>query len=196
MGGRIGALHSTSLGVKIPLMICVPPCVCVSCREMLLQVVSGSQLVVCYKAKDLLRTALQHYRPDLHWKQCNFDKAVKNSLQLSSVGIWDYNIILLCSFPPQSHLVASRTPRLQPGCWTQLTPLPASPTCSPNTVGHPSELPHLPWGQGRSVAPNNTTSLSGTPAINSAIEAEDTTNPGPEYRYGVQALFPAQHHHT
>ncbi|XP_064877209.1 DNA polymerase nu [Oncorhynchus nerka] len=38
-------------------------------REMLLQVVSGSQLVVCYKAKDLLRTALQHYRPDLHWKQ-------------------------------------------------------------------------------------------------------------------------------
>lgn len=100
MGGRIGALHSTSLGVKIPLMICVPPCVCVSCREMLLQVVSGSQLVVCYKAKDLLRTALQHYRPDLHWKQCNFDKAVKNSLQLSSVGIWDYNIILLCSFPP------------------------------------------------------------------------------------------------
>ncbi|XP_045577718.1 uncharacterized protein isoform X1 [Salmo salar] len=38
-------------------------------REMLLQVVSGSQLVVCYKAKDLVRTALQHYRPDLHWKQ-------------------------------------------------------------------------------------------------------------------------------
>ncbi|XP_045081492.1 DNA polymerase nu isoform X1 [Coregonus clupeaformis] len=38
-------------------------------REMLLQIVSGSQLVVCYKAKDLLRTALQHYRSDLHWKQ-------------------------------------------------------------------------------------------------------------------------------
>ncbi|XP_056156190.1 DNA polymerase nu, partial [Lampris incognitus] len=38
-------------------------------REMLQQVLSGSQLVVCYKAKDLLRTALQHYRQHLHWKQ-------------------------------------------------------------------------------------------------------------------------------
>ncbi|KAJ8008471.1 hypothetical protein DPEC_G00105160 [Dallia pectoralis] len=38
-------------------------------REILLQILSGSQLVVCYKAKDLLRTALQRYRPDLHWKQ-------------------------------------------------------------------------------------------------------------------------------
>ncbi|KAM4611595.1 DNA polymerase nu [Polymixia lowei] len=37
--------------------------------EMLLQVFSGSQLVVCYKAKDLLRTALQHYRQHLNWKQ-------------------------------------------------------------------------------------------------------------------------------
>nr|XP_046236529.1 DNA polymerase nu isoform X2 [Scatophagus argus]XP_046236530.1 DNA polymerase nu isoform X2 [Scatophagus argus]XP_046236531.1 DNA polymerase nu isoform X2 [Scatophagus argus]XP_046236532.1 DNA polymerase nu isoform X2 [Scatophagus argus]XP_046236533.1 DNA polymerase nu isoform X2 [Scatophagus argus]XP_046236534.1 DNA polymerase nu isoform X2 [Scatophagus argus]XP_046236535.1 DNA polymerase nu isoform X2 [Scatophagus argus] len=38
-------------------------------RDMLLQVLSGSQLVVCYKAKDLLRTALQCYRRDLSWKQ-------------------------------------------------------------------------------------------------------------------------------
>ncbi|KAM6949550.1 LOW QUALITY PROTEIN: DNA polymerase nu [Aplochiton taeniatus] len=38
-------------------------------REVLLQMVSGSQLVVCYKAKDLLRTALQHYRQELSWKQ-------------------------------------------------------------------------------------------------------------------------------
>ncbi|XP_059211206.1 DNA polymerase nu [Centropristis striata] len=38
-------------------------------RDMLLQVLSRSQLVVCYKAKDLLRTALQFYRPDLSWKQ-------------------------------------------------------------------------------------------------------------------------------
>ncbi|XP_060887992.1 DNA polymerase nu [Labrus mixtus] len=38
-------------------------------RDMLLQVLSGSQLVVCYKAKDLLRTALQVYRGDLSWKQ-------------------------------------------------------------------------------------------------------------------------------
>uniref|UniRef100_UPI003AAD1DF5 DNA polymerase nu n=1 Tax=Centroberyx gerrardi TaxID=166262 RepID=UPI003AAD1DF5 len=38
-------------------------------REMLLQVLSRSQLVVCYKAKDLLRTALQLYRQHLNWKQ-------------------------------------------------------------------------------------------------------------------------------
>ncbi|KAM6960389.1 DNA polymerase nu [Tautogolabrus adspersus] len=38
-------------------------------RDMLLQVLSGSQLVVCFKAKDLLRTALQVYRGDLSWKQ-------------------------------------------------------------------------------------------------------------------------------
>ncbi|XP_044039519.1 uncharacterized protein LOC122870015 isoform X1 [Siniperca chuatsi] len=38
-------------------------------RDMLLQVLSRTQLVVCYKAKDLLRTALQFYRRDLSWKQ-------------------------------------------------------------------------------------------------------------------------------
>ncbi|KAM9335552.1 DNA polymerase nu [Symphorus nematophorus] len=37
--------------------------------DMLLQVLSSSQLVVCYKAKDLLRTALQFYKQDLSWKQ-------------------------------------------------------------------------------------------------------------------------------
>ena len=48
---------------------CVCVCVCVSHRDMLLQVLSRSQLVVCYKAKDLLRTALQFYGQDLSWKQ-------------------------------------------------------------------------------------------------------------------------------
>ncbi|XP_030609103.1 DNA polymerase nu isoform X2 [Archocentrus centrarchus] len=38
-------------------------------RDMLLQLLSRSQLVVCYKAKDLLRTVLQFYRRDLSWKQ-------------------------------------------------------------------------------------------------------------------------------
>ncbi|KAK5858675.1 hypothetical protein PBY51_002796 [Eleginops maclovinus] len=38
-------------------------------RDMLLQVLARSQLVVCYKAKDLLRTALQFYRRDLSGKQ-------------------------------------------------------------------------------------------------------------------------------
>ncbi|XP_041821653.1 DNA polymerase nu [Chelmon rostratus] len=38
-------------------------------RDILLQVLSRSQLVVCYKAKDLLRTALHLYRRDLSWKQ-------------------------------------------------------------------------------------------------------------------------------
>ncbi|KAE8279210.1 DNA polymerase nu [Larimichthys crocea] len=38
-------------------------------RDVLLQVLSRSQPVVCYKAKDFLRTALQFYRRDLSWKR-------------------------------------------------------------------------------------------------------------------------------
>nr|XP_020480267.1 DNA polymerase nu isoform X2 [Monopterus albus] len=38
-------------------------------RDMLLRVLSRSELVVCYKAKDLLRTALQFYKQDLDWKK-------------------------------------------------------------------------------------------------------------------------------
>ncbi|XP_029931586.1 DNA polymerase nu [Myripristis murdjan] len=40
-------------------------------REMLLQILSSCQLsqLVCYKAKDLLRTTLQFYRRHLNWKQ-------------------------------------------------------------------------------------------------------------------------------
>lgn len=41
----------------------------VSHRDMLLQVLSRAQLVVCYKAKDLLCTALRFYKQDLNWKQ-------------------------------------------------------------------------------------------------------------------------------
>ncbi|XP_076016825.1 DNA polymerase nu [Genypterus blacodes] len=36
-------------------------------RDMLLHILSSPQLVVCYKAKDLLRTALCFYRQDLNW---------------------------------------------------------------------------------------------------------------------------------
>ncbi|XP_061106699.1 DNA polymerase nu [Conger conger] len=38
-------------------------------REMVQRVVSAAQVVVCYKAKDLLRTLLQHFRGALSWKQ-------------------------------------------------------------------------------------------------------------------------------
>ncbi|KAK7910326.1 hypothetical protein WMY93_015010 [Mugilogobius chulae] len=38
-------------------------------RDLLLQVFSTSQLVVCYKAKDLLRVVLQLYKRELTWKQ-------------------------------------------------------------------------------------------------------------------------------
>uniref|UniRef100_A0A3B5AE77 DNA polymerase nu n=1 Tax=Stegastes partitus TaxID=144197 RepID=A0A3B5AE77_9TELE len=38
-------------------------------EDMLLQVLTGSQLVVCYKAKDLLRSVLQVYRRELNWKR-------------------------------------------------------------------------------------------------------------------------------
>lgn len=38
-------------------------------RDLLLRVLSMSQLLVSYKAKDLLRTVLQHCKDDLSWKQ-------------------------------------------------------------------------------------------------------------------------------
>ncbi|XP_076829841.1 DNA polymerase nu isoform X2 [Brachyhypopomus gauderio] len=38
-------------------------------REMLVQMACGVQSLVCYKAKDLLRTALTHFSGDLSWKQ-------------------------------------------------------------------------------------------------------------------------------
>ncbi|KAG5845567.1 hypothetical protein ANANG_G00140660 [Anguilla anguilla] len=38
-------------------------------REVVQRVVSAGQVVVCYKAKDLLRSLLQHFRGDLGWKQ-------------------------------------------------------------------------------------------------------------------------------
>ncbi|XP_055085223.1 DNA polymerase nu [Periophthalmus magnuspinnatus] len=44
-------------------------------RDLLLQVFSSSQLVVCYKAKDVLRVLLQLYKKQLTWKQvegCQF----------------------------------------------------------------------------------------------------------------------------
>ncbi|XP_072544151.1 DNA polymerase nu [Salminus brasiliensis] len=38
-------------------------------KEILLQMVCGKQSLVCYKAKDLLRTVLRHFNRDLGWKQ-------------------------------------------------------------------------------------------------------------------------------
>ncbi|XP_056628492.1 DNA polymerase nu-like isoform X2 [Triplophysa dalaica] len=38
-------------------------------RELLLQMVCGRKPIVCFKAKDLLRTALRHFSKDLSWKQ-------------------------------------------------------------------------------------------------------------------------------
>ncbi|XP_036407695.1 DNA polymerase nu [Megalops cyprinoides] len=38
-------------------------------REVVLRVVCGAQLAVCYKTKDLLRTLLQHFGRELSWKQ-------------------------------------------------------------------------------------------------------------------------------
>ncbi|XP_051756635.1 uncharacterized protein LOC127516243 isoform X1 [Ctenopharyngodon idella] len=38
-------------------------------RELLLQMMCGTKPFVCFKAKDLLRTALRHFSRDLSWKQ-------------------------------------------------------------------------------------------------------------------------------
>ncbi|XP_062849422.1 DNA polymerase nu [Trichomycterus rosablanca] len=38
-------------------------------RDVLLQMVCKTQTLVCYKAKDLLRTAVKHFSKDLTWKQ-------------------------------------------------------------------------------------------------------------------------------
>ncbi|KAK7170733.1 hypothetical protein R3I94_000818 [Phoxinus phoxinus] len=38
-------------------------------RELLLRMMCGTKLFVCFKAKDMLRTALRHFSRDLSWKQ-------------------------------------------------------------------------------------------------------------------------------
>ncbi|XP_060731479.1 DNA polymerase nu [Tachysurus vachellii] len=38
-------------------------------REILVKMVCGTHILVCYKSKDLLRTALRHFNKDLTWKQ-------------------------------------------------------------------------------------------------------------------------------
>ncbi|XP_058250136.1 DNA polymerase nu [Hemibagrus wyckioides] len=38
-------------------------------REILVKMVCGTQILVCYKSKDLLRTVLSHFSKDLSWKQ-------------------------------------------------------------------------------------------------------------------------------
>ncbi|XP_047675713.1 DNA polymerase nu [Tachysurus fulvidraco] len=38
-------------------------------REILVKMVCGTHILVCYKSKDLLRTALRHFNKDLSWKQ-------------------------------------------------------------------------------------------------------------------------------
>ncbi|KAF7706589.1 hypothetical protein HF521_019843 [Silurus meridionalis] len=38
-------------------------------RELMLKMVCGTQILVCYKSKDLLRTVLRHFSKDLSWKQ-------------------------------------------------------------------------------------------------------------------------------
>ncbi len=47
---------------------CVSVCLCVL-REMLMQMMCDTKPFVCFKAKDLLRTALKHFSKDLSWKQ-------------------------------------------------------------------------------------------------------------------------------
>ncbi|KAK1175206.1 DNA polymerase nu-like [Acipenser oxyrinchus oxyrinchus] len=42
-------------------------------REMLLQILGSKRPVICFKAKELLRTAMQHYRKEINWKQGNID---------------------------------------------------------------------------------------------------------------------------
>lgn len=46
----------------------VSVCLCVL-REMLMQMMCDTKPFVCFKAKDLLRTALKHFSKDLSWKQ-------------------------------------------------------------------------------------------------------------------------------
>ncbi|XP_029382792.1 DNA polymerase nu [Echeneis naucrates] len=68
-------------------------------RDMLLQVLSCSQLVVCYKAKDFLRTALQFYKEDLKWKQvigCNIQDPQVSAWLLDPVYTFSCYKELLC----------------------------------------------------------------------------------------------------
>lgn len=53
---------------QVVFSVCFSVSVCVL-RELLLRMMCGTKLFVCFKAKDLLRTALRHFSRDLSWKQ-------------------------------------------------------------------------------------------------------------------------------
>lgn len=64
--------------------VCVMNDACVF-RDVLLQVLSRTRLVLCYKAKDFLCTALQFYKGDITWKQGTIYHSYSKVLYLLSV---------------------------------------------------------------------------------------------------------------
>lgn len=84
----------------------------VSCRDVLLQVLLRPQLVVCYKAKDFLRTALQCYQQEITWKQgrTHADTYTDDIHAVMNTALLN----LLCC---QWLGVVFRTHRCQAGCW-------------------------------------------------------------------------------
>ena len=70
---------------------------CAFRRETLVQVVSGTGLLVCYKAKDLLRTALQHYRPQISWKQGKAppNRAAPTYHNHLTIHYWETKLVLM-----------------------------------------------------------------------------------------------------
>ncbi|KAK3567699.1 hypothetical protein QTP86_021632 [Hemibagrus guttatus] len=56
-------------------------------REILVKMVCGTQILVCYKSKDLLRTVLSHFNKDLSWKQGKTPTSVTHTHTMAVVQL-------------------------------------------------------------------------------------------------------------
>lgn len=105
----------------------------VSRRDLLLQVLLRPRPVVCYKAKDFLRTALQWYKQEINWKQgrsCGTDTNMYNVQAVMSSALFDF---LCCQWLG----VTFRTRRCQVGYWIRQILALATRTFSRNTAKRP-----------------------------------------------------------
>lgn len=62
-------VHGTCKCIFLTICFTHGSCLFVCYREVLVKMVCGTQTLICYKSKDLLRTVLGHFSKDLNWKQ-------------------------------------------------------------------------------------------------------------------------------
>lgn len=97
----------------------------VSCRDVLLQVLLRPQLVVCYKAKDFLRTALQCYKQEINWKQGRTH--AHTHTRITSMQLWTHLYWISCVVSGWVSYSGPTGVRLAAGSCKSLLMLPGPP---------------------------------------------------------------------